>query len=367
VVTLGDYFGKRPVILTLNYFECPMLCTEVLNGLVSALGVMNFSIGKEFDVVTVSFDPRDTPERARQKKAAYLGRYKRPGSESGWHFLTGSDHEIAALTRAVGFRYAYNAKAGQFAHASGVMVATPEGRLSHYFYGIEYGPRDLRLALVEASNHKIGTAVDQVLLACFHYDPSSGRYSMAVMTAVRAAGTGDGWVDCGSHRSDAAPGAEGAPPAQRARLKRARLDRSDLTRAHASFHPLVPRAGVHDGGTRGQPVLLHGGHQRVLRRAGHAAGDRFRNPVPPPLADGVGEPIHGSLALELIWTGIPFVLAMVMFVWGASVYFALARMPDEALDIYAVGKQWMWKFQHREGQREINELHVPVNTPVRVI
>jgi protein SCO1/2 len=188
VVTLGDYFGKRPVILTLNYFECPMLCTEVLNGLVSALGVMNFSIGKEFDVVTVSFDPRDTPERARRKKAAYLGRYKRPGSESGWHFLTGSDHEIAALTRAVGFRYAYNAKAGQFAHASGVMVATPEGRLSHYFYGIEYGPRDLRLALVEASNHKIGTAVDQVLLACFHYDPSSGRYSMAVMTAVRAAG-----------------------------------------------------------------------------------------------------------------------------------------------------------------------------------
>jgi protein SCO1/2 len=188
VVKLGDYFGQRPVILTLNYFECPMLCTEVLNGLVSALGVMNFSIGKEFDVVTVSFDPRDTPERARQKKAAYLGRYKRPGSESGWHFLTGSDHEIAALTRAVGFRYAYNAKAGQFAHASGVMVATPEGRLSHYFYGIEYGPRDLRLALVEASNHKIGTAVDQVLLACFHYDPSSGRYSMAVMTAVRAAG-----------------------------------------------------------------------------------------------------------------------------------------------------------------------------------
>ena len=187
-VKLGDFFGNRPVILTLNYFECPMLCTEVLNGLVSALGVMNFSVGKEFDVVTVSFDPRDTPERARQKKAAYLGRYKRPGSESGWHFLTGSDHEIAALTRAVGFRYAYNAKAGQFAHASGVMVATPEGRLSHYFYGIEYGPRDLRLALVEASNHKIGTAVDQVLLACFHYDPSSGRYSMAVMTAVRVAG-----------------------------------------------------------------------------------------------------------------------------------------------------------------------------------
>lgn len=187
-VTLGQYFGKRPVILTLNYYECPMLCTEVLNGLVSSLSVMNFTIGKEFDVVTVSFDPRDTPELARQKKAAYLRRYKRAGAESGWHFLTGADHEIAVLTRAVGFRYAYNAKAGQFAHASGVMVATPEGRLSHYFYGIEYGPRDLRLSLVEASDHKIGSAVDQVLLACFHYDPSSGRYSMTIMTLVRAAG-----------------------------------------------------------------------------------------------------------------------------------------------------------------------------------
>ena len=188
VVTLGDYFGKRPVILTLNYFECPMLCTEVLNGLVSALGVMNFSIGKEFDVVTVSFDPRDTPERARRKKAAYLGRYKRPGSESGWHFLTGSDHEIAALTRAVGFRYAYNAKAGQFAHASGVMVATPEGRLSHYFYGIEYGPRDLRLAIVEASEGKIGSAVDALLLYCYHYDPMTGRYGIYVMRTLRVAG-----------------------------------------------------------------------------------------------------------------------------------------------------------------------------------
>ena len=126
--------------------------------------------------------------KEKQKKAAYLGRYKRAGAEAGWHFLTGSPHEIAVLTHAVGFRYAYNEKAGQFAHASGVMVATPEGRLSHYFYGIEYGPRDLRLALVEASDHKIGNAVDQVLLACFHYDPSSGRYSMTVMTVVRVAG-----------------------------------------------------------------------------------------------------------------------------------------------------------------------------------
>jgi protein SCO1/2 len=187
-VKLGDYFGGRPVILTLNYFECPMLCTEVLNGLTGTLKTLNLSVGKDFDVVTVSFDPRDTPERARAKKANYLERYHREGAASGWHFLTGNAPEISMLTRAVGFRYAYNKAVGQYAHASGIMVVTPEGRLSHYFYGIEYGPRDLRLALVEAGDHKIGSPVDQLLLACFHYDPASGKYSLAVMRVVRAGG-----------------------------------------------------------------------------------------------------------------------------------------------------------------------------------
>jgi protein SCO1/2 len=187
-VKLGDFFGNRPVILTLNYFECPMLCTEVLNGLTSSLGTLNFSIGKEFDVVTVSFDPRDTPQLASAKKANYLARYKRAGAREGWHFLTGRAAEISMLTRAVGFRYAYNADAGQFAHASGIMVVTPDGRLSHYFYGIEYGPRDLRLALIEAADRKIGSPADQLLLACFHYDPSSGKYSLAVMRIIRAGG-----------------------------------------------------------------------------------------------------------------------------------------------------------------------------------
>ena len=176
------------MILTLNYFECPMLCTEVLNGLTSSLGTLNFSIGKEFEVVTVSFDPRDTPQLASAKKANYLARYKRAGAAEGWHFLTGQPAEISMLTRAVGFRYAYNADAGQFAHASGIMVATPDGRLSHYFYGIEYGPRDIRLALIEAADRKIGSPADQLLLACFHYDPSSGKYSLAVMRIIRTAG-----------------------------------------------------------------------------------------------------------------------------------------------------------------------------------
>ena len=187
-VRLGDYFGRRPVILVLAYYECPMLCTQVLNGVASAIGVLKFSVGQEYEIVTVSFDPRDTPEKARAKKATYIERYNRPGAAAGWHFLTGSSREISALTRAVGFRYAYNASADQFAHASGIMVATPEGRLSHYFYGIEYWPRDLRLALIEAADRKIGSPVDSVVLYCFHYDPASGKYSLAVMTLVRIAG-----------------------------------------------------------------------------------------------------------------------------------------------------------------------------------
>jgi protein SCO1 len=187
-VTLGDYFGRRPVILTLVYYECPMLCTQVLNGVTSSIGVLNLSLGKDFDIVTVSFDPRDTPELARAKKANYVARYKRAGAANGWHFLTGDQRAISALTQAVGFRYAYNASIGQYAHVSGIMVATPEGKLSRYFYGIDYGPRDLRLALVEAGDKKIGSPVDQLLLYCFHYDPSSGKYSLAVMNIVRAGG-----------------------------------------------------------------------------------------------------------------------------------------------------------------------------------
>jgi protein SCO1/2 len=187
-VRLGDYFGRKPVILTLVYYECPMLCTQVLNGLTSALGVLSFTVGQEFDIVTVSFDPKETPELAAAKKAAYLDRYKRGGAGRGWHFLTGDERSIAALTKAVGFRYAYNASIDQYAHVSGIMVLTPEGRLSRYFYGIEYGPRDVRLALIEAADRRIGTPADQLLLYCFHYDPKSARYSFAVMRLVRTLG-----------------------------------------------------------------------------------------------------------------------------------------------------------------------------------
>jgi protein SCO1 len=187
-VVLGEYFGKRPVVFALVYYNCPMLCTQVLNGLVASLNVMSLEAGKDFDVVAVSFDPRDTPASAAAKKEAYLSRYKHPASDAGWHFLTGDAAAIETLTKAAGFRYRFDEELDQFAHASAIMVATPEGRLARYFYGIEYAPRDLRLGLVEASAGKIGTPVDQILLYCFHYDPASGKYGAVIMNIVRLAG-----------------------------------------------------------------------------------------------------------------------------------------------------------------------------------
>jgi protein SCO1/2 len=187
-VVLSDYFGSRPIVLALVYYNCPMLCTEVLNGLVSALRVVSLTAGRDFDVVVVSFDPREKPADAAAKKIAYVGRYGRPGSDRGWHFLTGAPEAIGALARSVGFRYRFDADQNQFAHASAVYVLTPAGRLSRYFLGIEYAPRDLRLALVEASESRIGTPVDRLLLYCFHYDPKAGKYSATIVTIVRAAG-----------------------------------------------------------------------------------------------------------------------------------------------------------------------------------
>lgn len=186
-VRLGDYFGKKPVVLTLVYYTCPMLCNQVLNGLTSALDVVSFDIGKEFEVVTVSFDPRETPELARNKKETYMQWYKRPGAAEGWHFLTGDKASIDKLTEAAGFHYKYDAATSQFIHASGVMLATPEGKLARYFYGIEYAPKDLRLGLIEASEKKIGNPVDRLLLYCYHYDPSAGKYGAVVVNILRLA------------------------------------------------------------------------------------------------------------------------------------------------------------------------------------
>jgi protein SCO1 len=187
-VTLGQYFGKRPVILALVYYECPMLCTQVLNGLVTALGVMNFEVGREFDVVAVSFNPKEGAALAAQKKAAYVERYGRPQSAPGWHFLTGTQASIDELTKAVGFRYAYDAESQVYAHGPAIELLTPKGVLAKYFYGIEFSARDIRLGLIEASSERIGTPIDDVLLLCYHYDPTTGKYGAMVLRMVQAGG-----------------------------------------------------------------------------------------------------------------------------------------------------------------------------------
>ncbi|MGA8502941.1 MAG: SCO family protein [Candidatus Sulfotelmatobacter sp.] len=186
-VKLGDYFGRKPLILNLVYYNCTMLCGEALAGLASAMRLVKFDVGNEFDVVTVSFDPRETPEMAAAKKKDYVGRYGRANAAAGWHFLTGQPDSINALTKAVGFQYQYDARTNQYAHATAIMVLTPQGRISRYFYGVDFPPKDLRMGLVEASQDKIGNAVDAVLLFCYHYNPETGKYGAMVANILRLA------------------------------------------------------------------------------------------------------------------------------------------------------------------------------------
>ena len=188
-VALEEYFRKgKPVVMAFVYYECPMMCNEILNSLTSTLTALKFTAGKEFEVVTVSFDAREGPELAAAKKGSYLKRYGRDGAETGWHFLTGAQGSIDRVTRAAGFNYVWDEESKQFAHGAAIMVATPEGKLSHYFYGVEYSPRELRLALVESSRGQIGSAVDQLMLYCYHYDPATGKYGPVILNIVRVAG-----------------------------------------------------------------------------------------------------------------------------------------------------------------------------------
>ncbi len=187
-VKLGNYFGQRPVVIALVYYNCPMLCNQVLAGLIGGLREVPFEPGRDFDMVVVSFDPREGPIDAQKKKKLVIGDYRKPATSGGWHFLTGDKPAIDALADAVGFHFAYDAQTDQFAHASGIMLTTAQGKLSHYFYGVEYPPRELRLGLVEASAGKIGSPVDQLLLYCYHYDPTTGRYGPTIMNVMRLAG-----------------------------------------------------------------------------------------------------------------------------------------------------------------------------------
>ncbi len=196
-IALGSLFRGKPVVLAFVYYECPMLCNMQLNGLLRAMRAISLTAGDQFDVLTVSFDPRETPAQAAAKKQQYIRQYGRAGAERGWRFLTGDQPSIERLTRAAGFRYTFDSKSGQWAHASGVMLLTPGGRLARYLYGVEFSARDLRLGLVEASRGRIGSPVDKMLLYCFHYDPLRGRYGVAILNVVRAAGVATLLALCG--------------------------------------------------------------------------------------------------------------------------------------------------------------------------
>lgn len=187
-VHIGDYFGEKPIVLSLVYFDCPALCTEVLNGELRTMKAISLSLGKDFEAVTVSFEPKDTPELAHSKRDVYVGQYGRSGATNHWHFLTGEQSSIDALTTAVGFRYAYDSSIRQYAHAAAILILTPDGRIDRYFYGVQYQARDVRLGLIEASQGKIGSLTDQALLYCYQYDPMTGKYSLVVMNVLRAAG-----------------------------------------------------------------------------------------------------------------------------------------------------------------------------------
>jgi protein SCO1/2 len=187
-VALGEYFGTRPVVVAFVYYQCPMLCTQVMNGISSALTVLPFTAGKEFDIVLISFDPRDTPEAANAKKRAHLDHWAARDTSDGWHFLTGEEAAIRRVTTAAGFTYQWDEQTQQFAHVSGLLVTNADGTLSRYFYGVEFSPKDLRLALVDSGNGKVGSVIDELLLYCYQYDPSHGRYGAVFMNILRLGG-----------------------------------------------------------------------------------------------------------------------------------------------------------------------------------
>jgi len=354
-VALAKYFNGKPVILSLVYYNCPMLCTLVLNGLTESLIEQKFSVGNEFNVVTISFDPRESPALAQAKKSTYLSRYRRNGAEQGWHFLTGDQQNISRIAAAIGFHYRFDPATGQFAHPSGILVLTPHGKIARYFYGIEYSPRDVRFGLIEASQERIGSPVDEVLLLCYHYDPKSGKYSSLAMGSMRIAGVltllGLGSLFFVLWRTG-----------------RKSNDRTLTAVATPLLFllPLFPNAASTEAENVDELFIF------MVALCGFVAllvvvlivtfSLRYRRRSENQIAQWAGS----VRWLEWTWTIAPLVIFIGIFLWGVKLYFAAIRPPPAAIEINVVAKQWMWKFQHPEGQREIDELHVPVGRPVKL-
>ena len=412
-VKLGQYFdGKRkPVILVLVYYSCPQLCTLVLNDLSRGLnGLSTLSVGDDFEVVTVSIDPSDTTELARDRKATYLASYRRPHAAQGWHFLTGDQTSIRRLTDAVGFHYRWDPKFQQFMHPSGLTILTPNGTISRYFFGIDYDLKDLRLSLEEASNSKIGSVTDRILLYCFHYDESSGKYTPIVSSLGQGRRRADGRLpghvlvrDVPLRAVPLRPGRRrGGGRGRRLRRRRRRGDAADVGPVAGPAELTAAGPPQRDSNGRGETMMTPGG---LIASGTLATIGKFQlfpdqaSTLAPQVDylyfylvgvtvffsvliaaliiyfsvkyrrqhdDERPAEIHPSKLLEASWVIIPFILVMVMFAWGAVIFVNYTRPPANAMEINVIGKQWMWKVQHPDGQREINELHVPVNQPVRL-
>ena len=353
-VQLGQYFGQHPVILTLVYYECPMLCTQILNGVERSIKVLALDLGQDFEIVTVSINPRETPQLAAEKKAQYIRTYRRPEAGAAWHFLTGGQESIERLAAAVGYKYAYDPKTNLYAHASGIVVLTPGGKISRYFYGIEYAPRDLRLGLVEASQNKIGSPVDKVLLYCFHYDPATGRYSLLVLNLVRIGAilTIAGIILLLFIIN---------------RRRRKEIERRiNVEGWQLALFPLFPEQGSSHAVAVDALLYFLLGITTLFTLLIFFLIIYYMIKYRRRHDDEIGRPVVPIFKLEVAWIAIPFIIAMVIFVWGAKLYFDVSTPPDNSLEVYVVGKQWMWKIQHIGGQREINELHVPVGRNIKL-
>lgn len=356
-VKLGEYFGAKPVVLMLVYYDCPQLCNQVLQGFVMALRGLKFEPGAEFTVVTVSFDPKETSDLAARKKESYIKSYGRETAAAGWHFLTGDEASIKTLAETVGFRYAWDDATRQFAHASGIMVATPQGVMSKYLYGVEYAPRDLRLALVEASEGKVGSLVDSILLLCYHYDPTTGKYGLIVMNLIRIGGVLT----------------LVALAAMFLIFRAKNKGQTKMGYSHHAFAPLalfqIPFAPPQASGFAAEVDALYIFLVLLTLVIAVAIGGlevyfaiRYRRRSPNEIPPDVHEP----RVLELAWIIVPLVVSLGLFFWAAALYFKLYRPPHEALEIFVTGKQWMWRAQHPDGQREINALHLPLGRRVKL-
>lgn len=349
-VRLGAYFGERPVILVLAYYECPNLCNLVLNGLLESLRNLHQQAGQDFEVVVISINPNETPALASAKKQTYVTRYARPGAAKGWHFLTGDRSEIEQVSHAVGFHFAYDPGSKQYAHASGIAVLTPRGIVSRYFLGIEYPPQDVRVALGEASEQKVGSLTRRLLLLCFHYDPNTGRYSLLITRVMQVAGIGTvlllGGLMVGLSRKRSAAALHGLVPIVAFDLLPVRA--SDIAGSvDAIFYSLLAVCAL----------ITVGIFVTVL-----VFCIRYREGSP-----AKREPSPSAHRFEIAWTSATLVIFMAIFFWAAVVYFRMSQPPANASEIHVVAKQWMWKAQHPGGRREINELHLLLGQPVKLL